>query len=265
MLLDPVNAITSVNFYKKVAAQGPGRTALYLVYLSAVFAVAATLAVKVRVGPEIDKTFVWLAQSMPTLTLAGGRITSSSPEPVTLRHPTVSEIAVTIDTSRTEPVTPETLESAKVAAVLTSSTLYLRGSQPGRMETYDLSKANAPKPVVIDASFYQTAGKTLTRVLYPLTLIISFFLVVFWKTAASVIYSLMALMINAVAQGNQPYGSLFNIAAYAQTLVVVLQAILLFMPAGVPGFSVISAAVTGVYIWLALKRINQPAQPAPAA
>ncbi len=265
MLLDPINAITSVNFYRRIVAQSAARTFSYLLYVSLLFSIASTAALKVRVGPEIDKTFAWLAQSMPTVTLQAGKVTSSAAGPVTVRHPDISEIAVTVDTARVEPVNADTLESSKVLAYLTGSALYVRGAQ-GRVEVYDLSKAVTPKPVVIDAAFYQSAARLLSRFLYPLAFVFGFFFVMMWKTGASLIYALLALMINAMAEGGQPFNCLFNLAVYAQTLVIALQAVFLFTPVSPPAFPVIALISTGVYLWLALKRLKQsPAAPPAAA
>jgi hypothetical protein len=105
----------------------------------------------------------------------------------------------------------------------------------------------------------------LSRILYPATFVVGIGLAFGWKLVAALIYSLMALMINAIAETGQPYPKLFNIALYAMTLVTAIQAIFLFMPVGIPGFTLISLIITGVYIWLTLKRLNEPAAPPPAA
>lgn len=264
MLLDPVNAITSVNFYRRVASQGVGRSILYLAYLSLLFSMALTAAFKVRVGPEIDATFVWLEQSMPALTLQGGRVASNPPGPTTLRHPKFPDLALTVDTARAEPVTSDLLETNKVFAYITATTLYMKTPQMGRLEIIDLTKAAAPKPVVIDAAFFKSTSGILNTVLYPGVFLFGLAFAILWKTSMALLYSLLALMINAVAEGGQPYARLFNISVYAQTLVVALDAVFLFMPTGIPGFSILSLIITGVYIWLAIKRLNEPAPSAAA-
>jgi hypothetical protein len=257
MLLDPINAITSINFYRKVAGQGASRTFGYLVYVTLLFSIAGTLALKVRVGPEIDKTFVWLATSMPTVTLNAGKVTSTAAAPVTVRHPDISEIAVVVDTARVEPVGSDVLEQQKVLAYLTGSALYVKGAQ-GHVEVYDLSKAVTPKPVVIDAAFYQNASRLLSKLLYPFAFVFGFFFTLLWKAGSALIYALVGMILNAFAEAGQTFGSLFNMAAYAQTLVIALQAIFLFMPVSPPAFSLIALVTTGVYLWLALKRLKTP-------
>ena len=262
MILDPVNSITSIGFYKKVAGQGLLRTFGYLCYLSAIFAVIGTVALKVKVGPVVDSTFRWLEAEVPTLTFAGGKVSSSQTEFKTIKHPDVPQVAFAIDVSRSEPVTPKDMEDAKVIGWLTSGALYMT-QQPGRVEVYDFSKSpTLEKPVVIDAGFFRQANGIVHRLMIPLSLFISFLVFLVWKGFASLFYSLLALAINAVLGAGLAFGSLFTIAVYAQTLVVALQALSLFFARGLPGMGVIALAATGAYIWLAIKKMIEP--PAPA-
>jgi len=261
MILDPLNSITSVLFYRKIAAQSIGRSLLYLCYLSLLFAAATTFAVKVRVMPVILETFEWLEKTVPPITLSGGKVSTASPEPITIRHPKVPEVAVIIDTLRTEPVTPQMLEEAKAVAYLTSTALYVR-QQTNKVEIYDFSKATNPKPVVIDAQFYRAAAQIIGRVLYPIAFAITFFAFWAWKGAASLIYSLFAMVINAVLGGKLEYRSLFNITLYAQTLVVLLQAFFLFMPNRFPFFPPLALLIISAYIALGIKTSMEPAAPA---
>lgn len=264
MILDPVNSITSIGFYKKVAGQSLLRTFGYLCYLSVLFAVVGTFALKVKVGPVVDSTFRWLEAEVPTLTFAGGKVSSSQPELKTLKHPEVPQVAFAIDVGRTEPVTPQEMEQAKVLGWLTGTALYMTQS-PGRVEVYDFSKSpTLEKPVVIDAGFFRQANQIVHRVMIPLSLVISFVIFLAWKGLASLFYSLLALLINAVLGAGLAFGSLFTIAVYAQTLVVALQALSLFSARGLPGMSVIALAATGAYIWLGIKKIIEPSAPAAA-
>lgn len=262
MILDPINSITSIDFYRKIARQSFGRSALYLAYLALLFSVTGTIAFKVKVGPAINETFQWLENSVPPLTFSGGKITSALAAPLTIRHPRVQEVALTIDTPRTEPVTPQLMEERHVMAYLASNAFYLM-QKNGKIEVYDFSRAAGTRPVVLDAAFYRNANRIMNRVIYPIALTLTFLLFLLWKGCSSLVYSLVALAINQVAEAGLAYGALFNISVYAQTLVIALQGILLFMPAGIPLFWLAALVITGIYIWLAVKRNSQPA-PAPA-
>lgn len=261
MILDPINSITSIDFYKKIAKQGIGRSAAYLAYLGLIFAVVATVALKVKVGPVVDETFLWLEKSMPAITFADGKLSAAGGEAVTIRHPSINDIAITVDTGRTEPVTPELLERNKVIAYVTGNAMYLL-ERPGQTRTFDFGKsAAAPgtKPVVVDAAFYRQAGTVMSRILYPLSFVLTFFIFLLWKGISTGFYSLMSLLINAVTGAELEYPALLNITLYAQTLIITVQAIFLFMPVGLPAGGLISIAATGAYVWLAVKRNMEPA------
>lgn len=261
MILDPVNSVTSISFYRKVAKQPLGRAFLYLFYVSLLFSLAATAALKVRLGPALNETFDWLAQAAPPLVFSDGKATSSLTAPLTLRHPSMKEIAVTIDTARTEPITPQLMDASGVIAYLTANSFYLK-QQNGGIEVYDLAKTASAKPITLDAAFYRNAGRLLSRILYPLSFVVMFFVFAAWKGCAALVYSLLALLANSTLDARLEYGPLFCVSVYAQTLVIVVQAIFLFMPVGIPFFGAISVLLTGAYIWLGV-RANL--EPAPAA
>ncbi len=258
MILDPVNAVTSIQFYKKVAQQSWARTVGYLCYIAFAFALISTVAFKLFVGPEIDKTFFWLEKSMPVLTLANGKMTSNLTAPLTIRHPDDPDVALTIDTTRVDPVTPQMLESQKVMAYVTSNALYVM-RRPGELRVFDFSSQKPmSKPLVINTDFYESARRFLDKILYPFVLVLVFALFVAWKVLASLFYSLVAMMINSLLDARLPYNALFNVAAYAQTLMVIVRALFLFMPGPLPGAALVSLAVTSVYIALAIKNIQGP-------
>jgi hypothetical protein len=262
MILDPVNSITSIEFYKKVAPQALGRTFMYLAYLGVLFSIVFTIFLKVRVWPSLQETFHWMETSVPAITFAKGRLSTPTDEKVTVRHPRVSEVAVVIDTRRTEPVTARNLAEEKASAYLTGGALYIM--QPGgKVEVYDFSKVPTTETRVFDAKFYRELARDLRLILYPLGFAAAFAIFMAWKIAASLFYSLIALIVNGVAEAGLEFKPLFNLSVYAQTLVIVVQCILLLVPAQVPKFSLIAAVATTVYLWLAIKRLAPP-RPQPA-
>lgn len=270
--LDPVNAITSVQFYKKVAKQSGARTAGYVLYLGALFALTATIALKLRLGPQIDSTFDWLGKSVPPLEFANGRVSGSLTAPVTITHPKIPDLTLVIDLARTEPVTLSTLQQAKAMAYLTPTALYLRRQaspgEPGpagdRLELFDFSKAGATTHYKIDAAFFQAADRLFNRVMYPVAFSLVWLLTMLWRLIVTLCYSvLLAVVMNSATQANLPYSELFNITLYAQTLVVALQMVFLFMRVPLPFGPAVSLAATGSYIWLALRaHVQPPVQPA---
>jgi hypothetical protein len=259
MFLDPINAITSIEFYKKVAKQSLGRTAAYIALLSLLFTLALTVALKVKVGPAIDDTFVWLEKTMPRLTFANGKLSADPEAAVTLRHPKIEEVALIIDTARTEAVSAADLEKAKVSAYITGTAMYVAPG-PGEVRVHEFGSApNTPgqQPVVIDSKFYKELARITRLVLYPSLMIVVFLFFISWTLMSTAFYSLVGVGANTVANGGLEYKSLFNIALYAQTLITALQAIFLFMPVGLPLAPLVSLILTTTYIWLAVKANSQ--------
>lgn len=261
MLFDPVNAVTNLEFYKAAAKQSLGRSFLYLCYLGLVFSLLATFALKVKVGPAVDDTFEWLAKSVPPMTYADGKLTSTAPMPMRLESPRSPEVAIMLDTTRVDAVSPQLMEQQKVTAYVTSNALYLK--QSGEVRVYDLSKqagaAGQPaQPVQIDGAFFRNAGALLDRLMYPIAFVIIFALFVIWKAASSLFFSLIGLLLNSLAHGGLEFNALLNIAVYAQTLVIGLQALSLLLPFRIPGGTLISLGLTTLYLWLAVKRQSEP-------
>lgn len=262
MLLAPLRAVTDLKFYREVAAKTPGWLLGYLAYLSVLFAIAGTAALAYRVGPVLEETVEWAAASIPTLTFVNGKVASASAGPVRLQHPKVEAIVILIDTARNTPVTAQEMEKEKAVAFLTQDTLYL-SPQPERLESYDLSKAKGGPnaPVVFDANFYRAVGEALPKVLYPMSLLISWLFFFCWKIGATVVYSVMAMLINAGVKGDLEYPQLAKLALVAQTPVALLQMAQMFLPSPIPFFGLIALLVVGVYVWQGIRQ-NAPA-PAP--
>ncbi len=280
--LDPINAITSVQFYKRVAQQSAARTFGYLCYISLVFAAAATVALKVKLGPSIDSTFDWLAKSVPAMEFADGHITAPFKGPITVQHPDYRELTLVIDLDRAQPVTPATLDAAKAMAYLTANALYLRrqpmpgesgasglGSAPASgaaaaLEVFDFAKAKTAH-VSIGPAFFDSAKRLFNRIMYPIAFVLGALFFGLWRLLVTLLYSVvLALLMNSASEANLPYSQLLPITLYAQTLIIALQIIFLFMPVGIPFGPAVSLAATGTYIWLALKA-QLPAEPAPIA
>lgn len=261
--LDPINAITSIQFYKRVAKQTGLRTAAYLGYLSLLFAVAATVALKVRVAPSIDKVFDWLGASWPQMEFSEGRMTSALTAPVTLRYPDVQELAVVIDTARTNAVTPDMLDQAKAMAYLTSNALYVRNQPVAGSPVRAYPFANSNEKFKIDAGFFKSANQIFDRIMYPVAFLLAGLLFLLWRLGASLFYALVGQLVAPSTGASPSFGELFRLAVYAQTFIVSLQIIFLFMHIGIPAGPLVALISTTTYLWLALKaQAPQPAAPA---
>jgi hypothetical protein len=256
MLLEPIRAVISLDFYRRVAAQSWWRSLLYLVYLSLLLSLAFTVSLKIHAGPGIDATFEWLKKSAPSMTFANGKLTSSLTEPLVLRHPQMPQIGVLIDTNRAEPVSMQVLDDAKVQAYLTSNALYFQ-ERPGQLRVYDFSKAADAKPVSIDAAFYESARQIFDRVLYPVVFAAGSLFVVLWTGLTTLVFALVGVLLNALSESGVGFGPMVRVALYAQTLPTAVQAAALLSGRTIPRWSILSLVITGVYIWLALARLKR--------
>lgn len=257
-LTDALRAVADFKFYREVPQKG---VALYLFFLGFVFATATTIAVHRKVTPFIEETIEWASKEMPVLTLANGKLSSSAAGLVRIQHPRVPQIAIVVDTTRTAPVTPADMAEQKAVAWLAESMMYL-APEPNKMETYDLSKTQNPKPVTLDPAFFKATGEMLPKVLYPLSFLITYAMFLVWKLIAALIYACFALLIGGGMQVVLPFGSMFKLAVYAQTPVILLQTVQLFLPTVIPMFWIVSLMVVGLYLWQALKQFKPEATPA---
>lgn len=251
MLLDPIRSIVDFSFYRTVREKSFAATVGYLCYLGLLFAFAVALAMYIHVRPVIAEAVEWASTQIPTMTLAGGKLSSALPEPTVIRHPKVPEAAFVIDTNRAVPVSAAEMAEKKVIGYLSQNAIYVLTRN--RMETYPLDKAPNPKPITIDANFYRTLGQNLNRMLYPVAFVIAWLFFLVWKHIAALFYSLPALVINAVQSAGLEFPALYKSAVYAQTPVVVLQMAAMFYSRPVPFFNVVSFIVVTGYLWKAVR------------
>lgn len=252
MIQDLLGSIASTQAYRRFAAEKASRTVLYLLFVSLLFTIGGSIAMQLRITPIVDETFAWLAAEVPTLTFSAGKVTSSETAPKRLVHPQAPEVAVMIDTARTEPVTLQTLQEAKVLAYLTNNALYIE-QQPGKIEIYDLSKAALDRPVVVDARFFRDAAGALKKVVYPLAILTVFVFAAAWTAFAGLFFGLVAMILNSIAGGVLAFGPLYQIAIHAQTTAILVGVLKAFMPVAVPFSGLITMLITTAYLWLAVK------------
>ncbi len=261
MIQDLLGSIASTQAYRRFAAEKTSRTVLYLLFISLLFTIGGSIAMQIRIGPVVDETFAWLSTEVPTLTFSAGTVTSSETAPKRLVHPKAPEVAVMIDTTRTEPVTLQIMQDAKVLAYLTNNALYIE-QQQGKIEVYDLKKAAIERPMVVDAKFFRDASGALKRVVYPLSILTVFVFAAAWTALAGLLYSLLAMLLQSAAGGALAFGALYQIALHAQTTALLLRIILSFLPFAVPMSGLITIAITTAYLWMAVKA-NAAAQTSP--
>jgi hypothetical protein len=70
----------------------------------------------------------------------------------------------------------------------------------------------------------------------------------------------LALLINAALSAGLEYPSLYKFSVYAQTPIILLQTVALFVPLALPVLVrlLASVAIVGVYLWQAIRQHSNP-------
>lgn len=267
MFTDLIASLTSPSAYRRFAGEKPSRTAAYTAFLALIFVAALSVAIKLRLTPLFDQTFDWLKTSMPAITFSAGKVTSSALEPTRVEHPRAKEVAVMIDTGRTDPVTPDQMKEAKVLAYLTGNALYMQ--RDSRLEVFDLAKSASAKAITVDASSYAEMERIFNWVFYPL--VILFFFVIFCVSLCffAAIYGLAGMLVASLTGAELGYGALFQLALHAQSAAVLLRTADALSPVTIPFSGALSLALSVTYLTLGIRAAGRPdplpAPPSPAA
>ncbi len=260
MIPDLLDALCRPAAYRRFAGETPARTASYVAFLSLVFVASIGIAVKLRLEPLFTETFAWLETGMPTLQFAGGVITATPPGPTRLEHPRSKEVALMVDTTRKDPVTAAQLADAKVLAYVTSNALYLDRGQ-GQIETIDLSKSAAERPLTVDASTYKRMEHAFDWVFYPALLLFFFLAFALSVAVCGLLYGLLGLIVASASHQTLTYGQLFRFGVHAQTAGCLLYSLDAVLPFAIPLLPLVSAALSITLLTLAVRAYA----PAPAA
>ena len=267
MFIDLIASLTSPSAYRRFAGEKPSRTAAYTAFLSLIFVVALSVAIRVRLTPLFDQTFDWLKTTMPAVTFSAGKVTSTAPTPTLIEHPRYKEVAVMIDTNRTDPVTTAQMKDAKALAYLTSNALYLE--RDGRLEVFDLAKSASAKAITVDAQSYREMERVFNWLFYPL--VVLFFFVVFCISLCffGAIYGLAGMLVASLTGAELGFGALFRLALHAQSASVLLRAVDALSPVTIPLAGALSLALSVTYLTLGIRAAGRPdsapTPPAPAA
>ena len=252
MIPDLLDSIVRPNAYRRFAAENAARTASYIAFLSLIFLGGLGIAVKLRLTPLFDETFVWLETQMPPLQFTGGTVTSTVPGPTRLEHPRAKELALIIDTARKDLITPQMMTDAKVVAYLTGNALYLeRGG--GQIETIDLSKSASDRPITVDASSYKEMEQAFDWIFYPALMLFFFLTFALSLALCGALYALAGMILASAAGGTLGFKALFRVGVHAQTAGSLLYALDAILPRTLPYFQAVSMALSMTLLWLGVR------------
>ena len=219
MIPDLLDSLCRPAAYRRFAGEKPARTASYVAFLSLVFVASIGVAVKLRLAPMFTETFAWLETSMPELQFAGGVVTATPPGPTRLEHPRSKEVALMVDTTRKDTVTAAQMAEAKVLGYVTSNALYLDRGQ-GQIETIDLSKSAAERPIKVDASTYKEMEHAFDWIFYPALLLFFFLAFALSIAVVGLLYGLLGLIVASATHATLTFGQLFLVLAVFALMVL---------------------------------------------
>ena len=204
---------------------------------------------------------------MPAITFAAGKVTSTAAVATRVEHPRFKEVAVMIDTGRTDPVTPAQMKEAKTLAYLAGNAFYLE--RDNRIEVFDLSKSSSERSVTVDAQSYGEMERAFNWIFYPVVLFLFFFLFCVSLSFFGLIYALAGMLVAALSGAELSFGALFRLALHAQSAAVLLRAADTLSPVRIPLAASVSLILSMTYLTLAIRAAGRPQTdplpPAPSA
>jgi len=213
--------------------------------------------------PQIDDFVDWFASQMPAVSITEEGAQVDAPEPYEITHPEYGPIVI-LDTTR-DAVTQADMGDSTV--YLTKQNLYV---QSGRrdLRVYALSQLfeeamaqGAEGALLLTGERIYEFYQIMRRWMAPFLFTSTFFFIFFWKLAAALIYSLIALGLNQLRKEKLDYGSLLLVSMFAITPVFFLQILsLMIQRLNVHWF--VAIGVTTVYLALALLATQTREEPA---
>ncbi len=220
--LSPIQSLYSLSFYKKVLRYPLRCGFLFLLYLSLLFSIWASLLFYRRSLPSIDEFVTWMGANLPQINLTQQGLELEKKEAVLLTHPRFGPLIYidpTIDSPNQE-------QMGQAPILLTHTKAVYHNANTGEIRMQSLVPnltAKGWKPAVITGKKVLMVWKRMR----PL-IAIFFFGIVFaatfvWKLLAALGYSLVSLVLNLLRKNRLSYKQLINATIFALAPPSVLQ------------------------------------------
>ncbi len=213
----------SVSLYRDVALNWRKTSFLYLMLLLAVSLIPAMFRVQADVAAYVNREAPKIIRQVPVITIKKGRVSVDAPMPCIIREPETHTPLLIIDTTGRW----TSLDNTEAAALLTSSSLILRGNPAG----YDLSDVD--EFVVDQSRIYEWAERFLESFilfLYPIALVVSYVL----RVIQALFLAVVGLFFCRSRNIPLGYPAVLSIAIIALTPAVVLNSIHSYLAVPVP-------------------------------
>ncbi|MBI3549778.1 MAG: DUF1189 family protein [Elusimicrobia bacterium] len=257
---EPIDCLYRFETYPARTESSGLRTIAYAALLAAVVAACSTVALYLQIAPTIRQAIDWAGRTIPEVSLEDGVATTAAAEPLTLTPPSDVGGAIRIDTARTEPPTHAEMAKEGWVVCLTKHAAYVKMHE--RLDEYRYSHVRGKHVVRLDASFFRSIGRLASFTVYPGFFLFTCVMYTLWALAAGFLYSVIGIVLSAVSGKGLSYEVLYKLAVFAQTPVMVLQAVLAFAPVSLAPVRALAVAslLVGAYIGLAIRHYPDPAQ-----
>ncbi len=256
--LAPFLALFSVAFYKQRLVT-PLRTGfLYLLYLSFLLSIFATARIRIQLLPVANEFVDWLRQSLPEITVTAQGIQTKTQEPILLTHPQWGPL-IYLDPTKDA---PQSGDFEKALVTLTRRKVAYRSPEGGEVRIQDLlpqGPQRGQQDFLVTGEGIAKLWRGLAPWLTAIFFVSSLAAIYLWKLAASLGYSLVALILNLFRREKLSYKALIHFSIYTLTPVAFLQIIASLFPAWpIPLNFITALLVTGIYLSLAIFATQSP-------
>lgn len=197
-----------------------------------------------------------IAAEVPPITIVDGVVSSPVEQPYEVRFPPEAggdgpgDLFFVLDTTGQV----NTLRDTEAMVLLTRDRLYTRDERKGEERSFDLSGI---KQFNLDAKVVQGWADGTSRVLgwvgFPVSLLFS----LAFRLVQGVIYAAIALVWNGVFNARLSFAALMRLAFIAITPVLLIDTVLLLIPATVPFWTLLGILLAQVYLFAAVMANRQ--------
>jgi len=251
-LLAPVFSFFDFKVYKEAASLKPGKSLLYLAYLSALFSAVFFLFAVMNL-PKVDAFVNWIKINMAGMTITNSGMKLDSSGKKELIHPQFGPIAAFDDTREIVQLD----EAGGYYLYVTSKMIYV--NRGGTVQSNVIGgQAKKPFESRIDAAAIHRLYHALKWPIVFLTLLVSFVFGFMSRIFVALFLLFLGVLLQLVIPRKLSFGNLFNIAAFALSPALIFSMLQL-----IPALAPLSLGFLGLLLTSAYFVIGIMVQPKP--
>ena len=246
-------AVTDFDSYRRVFEQSLGKSLLYLLYLSAHWALVLSLAFSWLQLPDVYRLIHWARDNFPPLEIHQGELRVQAEQPLVKKYLGDSIYTFVFDTTGGhEPL----YRFNEPAVVFTGKNLYLL--REGETHTWpwtQLQQIFYPSdPFILGRKQWEDFERWLKWIYFPLIYSMLLTMALVAKAIQAVFLTFFAMSAGARHGVRLPFRHYYTIALYSLTPAVVIELIVAASGQDIPYLGIISLAMAAIYAYLATHR-----------